>query len=374
MGNLINRLMEGKFKYKGAERTFSTRFKYTAIVAVASPQEMDGEVNRLLTQNPEWCGDTLLRRIFLVHCPEEGFASDDESSPYYVIKRRLLEAGIPCQMVNTPTLKNPDWKDLNLALNITAKCGVTPWVLPERIPDADFFIGLSYTQSRTGQRIMGFANVFNNYGRWEFYAGNTTTFDVEKRSEHLAALVMDALKRLQQNHSLPGSANLVVHNSVRISRDDRTAILRAARIVISEVSITFVWVNSHGNTRLFDTRPETDGSVRRGSFVSLSRRTVLLSTTGTNPYRKAMGTPRPLELSVQHFAPNSEKPVDYDGRSLALQVLSLTKLNWASTDAFCGEPITVKYASDIAYLTAAFMRQREPFKLHPALDKTPWFI
>ena len=34
----------------------------------------------------------------------------------------------------------------------------------------------------------------------------------------------------------------------------------------------FVWVNSHNNIRLFDSRPETDGSLRRGSFVSVSRR------------------------------------------------------------------------------------------------------
>jgi len=87
-----------------------------------------------------------------------------------------------------------------------------------------------------------------------------------------------------------------------------------------------------------------------------------------------MGTPRPLELSALHFASRDDQPSDYDQRSLAVQVLWLTKLNWASTDAFCGEPITIKYAGDIAYLTAAFLRQREPFELHPTLEATPWFI
>jgi argonaute-like protein implicated in RNA metabolism and viral defense len=277
-------------------------------------------------------------------------------------------------MVDSPTLNNPDWKDLNLALNVIAKCGVTPWVLPECIPDADFFVGLSYTQSKDGQRIMGFANVFNNYGRWEFYAGNTTTFDVAKRSEHLASLARATLERLRQTHSLPSSASLVFHHSVRVSRDDRTAILGSVRSVVSDASVTFVWVNSYGQSRLFDSRPETDGSVRRGSYIPLSRRRLLLSTTGNNPFRRAMGTPRPLELNVVHFSPKAEEPSDYDHRSLALQVLSLTKLNWASTDAFCGEPITTKYAGDIAYLTAAFLRQKEPFQLHPVLESTPWFI
>lgn len=374
MASLIHRLMEGKFKYKGAERTFATKFSYTTVITIDSVRDIETEVGRILKQNETWCGDKDLKRLFLVECPELGFASDDESSPYYVTKRLLLEAGIPCQMVNTPTLVNPDWKDLNLALNIIAKCGVTPWVLPERMPNADFFIGLSYTQSRGGQRIMGFANVFNNYGRWVFYAGNTTTFDPIKRSSHLAELVKNTMERLRQQHSLSDSSNLVIHHSVRISREDRTAILDAARSVAPGVALTFIWVNGHGNTRLFDTKPETDGSVRRGSYVSLSQRTALLSTTGTNPYRKAMGTPRPLELSAMHFAPGKDNPIDYDQRSLALQVLSLTKLNWASTDAFCGEPITVKYAGDIAYLTAAFLRQGGEFKLHSALESTPWFI
>lgn len=93
-------------------------------------------------------GNQQVDRIFLVQTPEAGYASDDEISPHYRVKRFLLEYGAPCQMVDTPTLRNPDWKDLNLALNIAAKCNVVPWVLP----DADFFVGLSYTQStRRGQ-------------------------------------------------------------------------------------------------------------------------------------------------------------------------------------------------------------------------------
>lgn len=70
-------------------------------------------------------------------------------------------------MVDTPILRNPDWKDLNLSLNIIAKCGVTPWVLPDALPDADSFVGLSYTQSKRqgSEKLMGYANVFNEYGR-----------------------------------------------------------------------------------------------------------------------------------------------------------------------------------------------------------------
>jgi hypothetical protein len=41
----------------------------------------------------------------------------------------------------------------------------------------------------------------------------------------------------------------------------------------------------------------------------------------------------------------------------ANHILGLTELNWASSDSLYAEPITTKYAGDIAYLTAAFIRQ-----------------
>ena len=138
MRELVARLQSGAYKYKGSERTFSTRFHLSQI---SSTQEIsvDQECGRLIREYPDWVGNENLSRLLLVHTPEAGYALDDVSSPYFRAKRVLLESGVPCQMVDTPTLQNPDWKDLNLALNLVAKAGVTPWVLPDCIPDADFF-------------------------------------------------------------------------------------------------------------------------------------------------------------------------------------------------------------------------------------------
>ena len=59
---------------------------------------------------------------------------------------------------------------------------------------------------------------------------------------------------------------------------------------------------------------------------------------------------------------------------MAGRIPGLTKLIWASTDSLCAEPITTKYAGDVACLTAAFMRQEGSFGLHPGLERTPWLI
>lgn len=372
MEQLIERLKTGKYKYRGAERTFATRFSYSSVVTVDGTEDSRREVERLLREHPDWQGRSALDRLFLIHAPEQGYALDDQASPYYQVKRLLLERGVPCQMVDTPTLDDADWKDLNLALNITAKCGVTPWVLPDAIPDADFFVGLSYTQSREGQRIMGFANVFNSYGKWEFYSGNTSYFKFEERTQHLTRLVERTLTKLHTQ--LPPTPRIVFHYSAKFSNADRLSILDAARRIRPEGTFTFVWINSHHNVRFYDSRPETDGSLRRGSYVEVAGNKIFLSTTGYNQFRKAMGTPKPLEVSAWVRRPESLPRAQADRRVLAVQVLNLTKLNWASTDSFCGEPITLKYAGDIAYLTAAFLRQAEPFTLHPVLERTPWFI
>lgn len=372
MASLIERLKVGKFKYKGSERTFRTRFVYNSIVTIPTPEDILGECRRLLEEHPDWRGNTQLDRLFLVHTPEQGYASDDENAPYYRVKRLLLEQGIPCQMVDTPTLQNPDWKDLNLALNIVAKCGVTPWVLPDRIPDADFFIGLSYTQThRHGRRrLVGYATVFNRFGRWEFFSGNTDAFTYEDRTKYFALLTKQTLERLE----LQDQPSIYFHYSARFSHEDRAAILEAARSIRPRGTYHFVSVNSHHNVRLYDARAETDGSLSRGSYVITRPNQILLSTTGYNPFRKALGTPKPLEVTIRTESPDALARPEPDLKSLAVQVLSLTKLNWASTDSICGEPITTKYAGNIAYLTDAFLRQTGTFRLHPVLESTPWFI
>ena len=369
---LVTRLQAGAFKFRGAERTFATRLKL-ASVNTAHGIRVDAECRRLISEYPEWSGNQNLNRLILVHTPEADFALDDVTSPYYEAKRILLEAGVPCQMVDSPTLLNPDYKDLNLALNIVAKTGTTPWVLPQSIPDADFFVGLSYTSSRAkaDDRVLGFANVFNRYGRWQFYSGGNEAVPYRQREEHYERLVQETLARLD----LGERPTVYFHYSARFGQPDREAILRGARTVRPHGRYVFVWINTHHPVRLFDRRRETDGSLARGRYAIGARNQIYLSTTGDNPYRKSLGTPQVLEVNVYAEEDGEKTRTVVDLRSVAKQILSLTKLNWASTDALCGEPITTKYAKDIAYLTSAFERQGHGgFRLHGALERTPWFI
>ncbi|OLE66376.1 MAG: hypothetical protein AUI36_07630 [Cyanobacteria bacterium 13_1_40CM_2_61_4] len=83
-----------------------------------------------------------------------------------------------------------------------------------------------------------------------------------------------------------------------------------------------------------------------------------------------MGTPRPLDVSVNRISANGE----LDMKFYAQHLLSLTRLNWASTKDFCREPITLKFASDIAYLMNVFLASFGSFTLNSRLERTPWFL
>ncbi len=57
MAALIQRLKVGKFKFKGAERTFSTRFAYSSIITTPRAEGLVAECERILGEHPEWVAD-----------------------------------------------------------------------------------------------------------------------------------------------------------------------------------------------------------------------------------------------------------------------------------------------------------------------------
>jgi hypothetical protein len=97
----------------------------------------------------------------------------------------------------------------------------------------------------------------------------------------------------------------------------------------------------------------------------------MLATSGPNPLGQTyQGTPRPLEIAVHRISTRGK----LDLAIYAQHALSLTRLNWASTRAFCHAPITIKFAQDIAYLMNVFLATGADFRVHERLRHTPWFL
>ncbi len=373
MTNLLKALQTGSATFKGAGKTFATQIKYTSIIAKPQATDFLEECKRLLQQNPTWEGNNNLDRLFLIHIPQNDYDVYDIHSPYYVLKEYLLEKGIPVQMLDSDTLNKTDYKDLNLALNIVAKTGGIPWVLPNELPDADVFIGLSYSQYKTKEqlyRTMGYANVFTKYGEWKYYKGNASAFSYDERDKYFYELVVDTMKALE--NEISESPAVHIHYSAKFSKKNKAAILKAVQSIRPKAKVTFVWLNSGHNIRMFDNRMEGNGSLARGNYVTTSPRQFYLSTTGYNTLRKSLGTAIMLEVNVNTEPQQAGQLTQF--KTIAQHLLALTKLNWASSQSINAEPVTIKYARSIAQLSKVFLLRRGEFRLHKVLEKTPWFI
>ena len=238
--------------------------------------------------------------LALVYLPKTG-DMDDIHHPYFRVKGLLVHEGLASQMVDEATVLKPDYKDLNLALNMYTKAGHAPWVLDEAISDVDLFIGLSSSQiKRNGQivRMMGYVNVFDLYGRWQFYQGDSLAFSFDDRLRHYSSLIRNSLAAYQDKN---GShfRSVHIHLTKRFSAEERTVIKNAVRSVIPDASIVFVWINSDHILRLYDLSESSDGRIRRATSLHHTSSSGYLSTTGANMFKQqSMGTPVPLELSV----------------------------------------------------------------------------
>jgi predicted HTH transcriptional regulator len=364
MQTLVKTIEKGSARYPGLARTFSLSFSpIRAHIAPSCDDYLDA-CKELVGKVPE-------KSVFLVYCPEEGYSRADYAGPYYRTKHFLLQAGFASQMVDEATLRDPRFKDFNLALDIFAKSGHIPWVLCEGMPNSDLFIGLSYSTVGTGterDRVLAYANVFDRYGRWLYYRGNAEPVRFEDRN----SAFRDILGGIAQEYETRARLQkLHIHHGFRLSGEGRKEIVGGVHHHCPGAEISFVYVNARSNMRLYDGRAEGDGTLKRGRYVVLGPRHFAMSTTGQNEYgERGIGTPRVLEVEVENWG--SQAPLDL--RVYAQHILSLTRLNWASTRSFCREPITLKFAGDIAYLMAAFLHGLGGFRLHRRLEGTPWFL
>lgn len=364
MRQLVEGLRQGSARFRGLETTFGLSIGEPQVETVHSPEEY-------VEKCQELCGSVSADAFFLVYCPERGYSRADHLSPYFRVKHLLLQLGFPSQMVDENTVNDPRWKDYNLALDIFAKAGHVPWVLSQGLPDADLFLGLSYSsipQDRGLARLLGYVNVFDRYGKWLFYRGNVKPIRFDERDKvfgDLAASVASDYKkrgRLERLH---------IHHGFALKQTARESIAEGVQHVVPGAEVSFVRVNKHSMLRLYDGRGDGDGSLPRGKYVITAPNRFWIATTGRNDLgQKGMGTPRPLEVTVNRIHSKG----DLDVRPYAQHMLSLTRLNWASVKDFCREPITIKFASNIAYLMNVFLLSHDGFTLHPRLERTPWFL
>jgi hypothetical protein len=299
-----------------------------------------------------------------------------ENSPYYSLKSYFATQGIPTQMVNERVFelsKYPlNYTLLNICTAIIAKCGGVPWILKTKLRNTDIIIGISLSnrllqmgENVQENRYIGFANIFNEYGRWKYFFGTANRYQKDQWIEQISDLVEEI-----RNNTKPLSKDIVIHISKRLRHDHQEKIYNLMRNKFREdVRVAFIIIDESHNYRCFDAN-SSDGSLARGNIVYLNNNEILLSTTGISNLKGAfrIGTPKILHITITQYP---DKFMDLE--DVAHQVIALTKLNWASVSPVQREPVTLKYANRLAYITAN-MEISQWGKVSDVLFNRPWFI
>lgn len=270
----------------------------------------------------------------------------DLSFPIQIVWEDVFDesAKIPQKIKESRARKIQDQADRtwNLFTTLYYKgTGRIPWrKMPEDGEYTACFIGVSFYREVGGQQLFtSAAQMFDERGRGFILKGRRAHTQSRGRHPYMTQddarqLISDALGAYR-NHHKNYPARVIVLKTSQFRGEEAEGIYEA----IAEAGAEFrdlVWIQESYSVKVF-----RDGNypVMRGTFVELDGKG-LLYTNGSIPYYgtyPGMYDPRPLLLCPY---PGSDSTIT----QIASEVLSLTKINWNSTQMNQKLPIPIRAA------------------------------
>jgi argonaute-like protein implicated in RNA metabolism and viral defense len=276
---------------------------------------------------------------------------------YSAIKAESLGNGIPSQVLTAQKLgvqNQIQWTLENIALQIYAKIGGTPWTVMSSSPRDELVLGVSRALDRQRNFVVGFVTLFTYDGDYQFlYSLSPKPTEWSKLDEYrdaLANLIVEAFEEYTQQQGNPTS--LVIHICKRPGKyREIAAVEKALQKIGNNMTYALVHLNDDSNYRLFDTLHPTYVP-ESGIKVNLSSRSALLLLDGRPPdvqggIRQKRGVPCILEVTMDH---RSTMPIDQFSR-LVQQVFEFSRVNWRGFNAQA-IPATLNYSYLVARLVA----------------------
>ncbi|ANM04709.1 PIWI domain-containing protein [Rhizobium phaseoli] len=222
--------------------------------------------------------------------------------------------------------------------------GRIPWRrMPQEGEFSACYIGVSFYREAGGQQLFtSAAQMFDERGRGFILKGRRA--HTESRGRHPYMTHEDARDLITQvltaykNHHRNYPARVIVLKTSRFRDEEADGITEALDSVGTEMK-DLVWVQESSSIKIL-----RDGNypVMRGTFVELDGKG-LLYTNGSIPYYgtyPGLYDPRPLLLCPHR---SSDSTVS----QIAREVLSLTKINWNSTQMNQKLPIPIRAARKV---------------------------
>ena len=261
-------------------------------------------------------------------------------SPYHLTKAKLLNQRLPTQELTIEVIRQSNmFTDNNIALNIYSKIGGTAWTIEKTEKEiSELIVGIGSTVDEDGNRVIGFANVFDYNGT--YLVGDCSQLSTkENYTDNLEKYLVSILKQTFDLKGLSSSdeVRLLFHLFKEAGEKSEIKAITNALQYFKGYNIQhgFVHLSYNHNFRLFlDQGQETP---ERETFTQLSSRQALLHLCGKS------------RVPVQVWL---DKRSGYkDIYAVTKQVLYFAHLSYR-TFMPPSKPVTIKYPSLMAKMVS----------------------
>lgn len=327
----------------------------------------------------------------------------DHSNLYYLIKAKLLSLEIPVQFVTSEIIGNHNEYILNsIALQIYAKLGGTPWVLPsQRSVDREIIIGIGHSWLRRNQyagaehnRVVGITTFMSSDGQY-LLGDKVKDVAFENYFDELLNSLKQSVQRLstEQGWTDGDTVRLIFHIFKPIKNTEFDVISQLVRDITQyKIKFAFVTISNLHPTMLFDANQPGiskygNNAVKgqfipnRGSNIFLDDKTCIVQMFGANELKTSkQGMSRPVLITIGTPKGNYDSNdlndlLFYDLGYITQQIFSFTYLSWRSF--LPGEePATMKYSNLISKLLGKMrdVPNWDADSLNYGLKRKKWFL
>jgi len=366
---VVSGLTNGNGQFAGFRNLFRIPLEFTQQRTISS--ENADEVQKVITmilrdQRPD---------IFVI------ITSNRNEALYSSTKAILLGNGIPSQVIRAETLRNPrglSWSLENIALQIYAKVGGTPWTVMSSSSNRELVLGVSRAMDKNRNMVVGFVTLFTHDGDYQLlYSLSPKPTEWEKLAEYrdaLEQLIVEAYQEYSRQQGTPSA--LIIHLCKRPGKfREVAAVEQAMQRLGQNIPFALLHLNDDTSYRLFDTGHSTYVP-RPGIKVELNRYTALLFLDGRVPdrtgqeTRKKRGVPRVLEVYLDRRSTMDAGEFP----RLVQQVFDFARVNWRGFNAQA-IPATLNYSYLVARLVSEIGADRwNAIASSVSLRDKAWFL
>lgn len=341
--------------------------------------------------------------LAIIEIPAAFKTYDDRNNPYFAVKAKLLSLEIPVQYITTEIVNNHNEYILNsLALQLYAKLGGIPWVLPsQRSVDREIVIGIGHSWLRKNQyagseqnRVVGITTFLSGDGQY-LLSDKVKDVAFEDYFSELLKSLKSSIEKLSSEYGWADgdTVRLIFHIFKPIKNTEFDVISKLVKETTQfKIKFAFVTISQTHPTMLFDinqhgVKKYGSSSVigayipNRATNVFLDSETCIVQMLGAKELKTSkQGMSKPIQIKIRTPHGNYDDNglndmIFHDLSYITQQIFSFTYLSWRSF--LPGEePATMKYSNLISRLLGK-MRNIPGWdadNLNYGLKRKKWFL